>query len=180
MTIHNDNYGQKIYEKIKEKITPSDAIKALGEYTEFYPYDLYTGANFTLLISKSGPNPEEVDYAASTFALQSAFLKGDDKKIEAVMSQTSLLSEFTAEDKYPTNDAVIKLIGPVLGILASNDSDDKYEPDARGFLGEPDEPVQEDVPYFPSPTEDTKKENDIPLTEEEQDDKDFFDKLLKK
>jgi len=176
------NYGQKIYEKIKEKITPSDAIKALGEYVEFYPYDLYTGANFTLLISKSGPNPEEVDYAASTFALQSAFLKGDDKKIEAVMAQTSLLSEFTAIDKYPTNDAVIKLIGPVLGILASEEPDEPEEPDAGGFLGEPESPApEEDVPHFPSPAAETPaEESGIQLTAEQQEDKDFFDKLLKK
>lgn len=106
-------YGVKIFEKIKDKMFPSDEMKALGEgmYDEFVPFDLYEGANFKLVQVKQGDFP---NYDKSTFDTQRPL--GTDEVIEKYMNMTYDLSEFTADDKFPTNDEVISTLGPILGL----------------------------------------------------------------
>ena len=107
------NFGQKIYDKIKDKMFPSDEKKALGEgsYDEYVPFDLYEGADFLFEQVKQGDYP---NYDKSTFLKQKAV--GTDKVIEAIMDQVYDLNEFIAEDKYISNDEVIKILGNVLGL----------------------------------------------------------------
>jgi len=110
------NYGLKIYEKIKDKMFPSDEKKALGEgsYDEYIPFDLYEGADFLFEQCKQGEYP---NYDKSTFLKQKAV--GTDKFIDTVMEQVYDLSEFVGEDKYPSNEEVVKALSSILGLSAS-------------------------------------------------------------
>lgn len=106
-------YGQKIYDKIKQKMFPSDELKALGEgmYDEYIPFDLYEGANFKLVQVKQGDYP---NFDQSEFDKQKPL--GSDKVIDAVMGKVYDLSEFLADDKFPTNEEVIQKLGTILGL----------------------------------------------------------------
>lgn len=121
-------YGQKIYEKIKDKWFPSDEVKALGEgsYDEYCPFDLYDGANFKLVVSKQGDYP---NYDKSEFSSPKAL--GTDKQIDAIMGKTYKVDEFMAEDKFPTNEEVVKTLGKILGVAVSKPEDDVAD-DATG------------------------------------------------
>lgn len=107
-------FGQKIYDKIKDKMFPSDEIKALGEYDEYVPFDLYEGANFKLVQVKQGEYP---NYDKSEFGKQTPV--GSDKQINVVMEQTHPINEFIADDKFPTNKEVIEKLGAILGLTTS-------------------------------------------------------------
>lgn len=129
-------FGQKIYDKIKDKMFPSDEVKALGDYDEYVPFDLYNGANFKLVQCKQGEYP---NYDKSEFAKQSAL--GNDKQLDTIMEKTNTLSEFVADDKFPTNDEVIKIIGSILGISSTV----KDEPKEEILLNEDESEDIEDI-----------------------------------
>jgi len=112
-------FGEKIYGKIKEKMFPSEEMKALGEgmYEEFVPFDLYEGAHFILVQTKQGDYP---NYDSSKFDKVKPL--GSDKVIESVMGRVYDTSEFIAEDKFPTNEKVIEVLGSLLGIAQAGKS----------------------------------------------------------
>lgn len=142
-------FGQKIYDKIKDKMFPSDEMKALGEgsYDEYVPFDLYDGADFKLVQVKQGEFP---NYDKSEFNKQKPV--GSDKVIDAIMAQTISLAEFVADDKFPTNEEVVTKLGAVLGLVQS-------KPANSGKLLTETEPeditssslVDDDIPDFPAP-----------------------------
>ena len=157
-------FGQKIYDKIKAKITPSANDLADPDFVQFIPFDLYEGANFKLKgtnlntkVNKKGTFP---NYDTSEFSPQSALLGGDDKKITAIMNQTISLAEFVDETKYPKNDEVSKKLACILG------GDIATEEDA-------DMPVfdagEDDIPDFavPDETPSSAEDNDADWFEKE-------------
>jgi hypothetical protein len=116
------SYGQKIYDKIKDKMFPAEDVKALGEYDEYVPFDLYEGANFKFVQVKQGEFP---NYDKSEFGKQGPV--GKDPFIEDIMSKVYDLTEFMAEDKFPTNEEVIKVLGSLLGITPTSVTPKKEE-----------------------------------------------------
>jgi hypothetical protein len=164
------NFGQKIYDKIKDKMFPSDEIKALGEYDEYVPFDLYEGANFKLVQVKQGDFP---NYDKSEFFKQTAV--GNDDKIEAIMEKSTLLSEFMADDKFPTNEEVVTKLGALLGLTQS-----ESKPEAQNLLTE-DEPLDDISTSEPLVDDDTPpfdiEPDPVVAASSDDDDEDFFKNL---
>lgn len=121
-------YGQKIYDKIKAHMFPSEQDLEDPDFKTFVPFDLYEGADFKLKVAIQGEFP---NYADSSFSSQKPL--GDDKKIEKIMKETNLLSEFIAEDQFPTNKEVIEKLGDLLGLSEqkSNTVEKKQEDDIQ-------------------------------------------------
>ena len=135
-------YGQKIYDKLMAKWFPSADDLADEDFKQFVPFDVYKGANFNLKIEMQGDFP---NYAESSFKLQSAL--GDDTKIDAVMDQTSALSEFMKDDKFPTNEKTIEALGGVLGLTGYEEEDQPEGADGSQSLFGDDE-----IPDFGAPS----------------------------
>lgn len=106
-------YGQKIYDKMKQLMFPSDEDMLDPDFKSFIPFDLEEGADFLLKVKKQGDFP---NYDDSKFSGQKPL--GDDKKIDSVMAKTYELNEFMAPEKFPANEETIKTLGSVLGIAA--------------------------------------------------------------
>jgi hypothetical protein len=106
-------YGQKIYDKIKALMFPSEADLADEDFKSFVPFDLYEGADFKLKVEKQGDFP---NYDKSAFSVQKPLAGGDDKKIEKIMGMTYVLSEFVQDNQFPTNAETIKVLGKLLGL----------------------------------------------------------------
>ena len=166
-------YGQKIYDKIKDKMFPSDEIKSLGEYDEYVPYDLYEGANFKLVQVKQGDYP---NYDKSEFGKQGPV--GKESFIEEIMSKVYDLSEFMAEDKFPKNEEVVTKLGVLLGLTAAikpvqqkrnNLVDDEPEDISSNML-----PVDDDIPFNFGDDEPVTEAKEITSDDE---DADFFKNL---
>jgi hypothetical protein len=119
------NFGQKIFEKLKDKIDPSEEVKALGEgsYEQYMPFDQWEGADFKLVVVKQGEFP---NYDKSEFGKQKPI--GTDAKIDAIMDTTFDLNEFIAKDKFPTTEETISKLGKILGLkLTAADPSDTPE-----------------------------------------------------
>lgn len=100
-------YGQKIFDKIAEKMQPSFE----GE-EKVNPFDLWDGANFKLKVRNNEhgyPN-----YDASQFDPVSP-IEGDDKKLEAIYNQCYSLQEEISADKFKTYDELTALLKAALG-----------------------------------------------------------------
>jgi hypothetical protein len=136
------NYGQKIYNKIKGHMFPSDEDRSDPDFVEFVPFDLYEGADFKLKVTMQGEMP---NYDSSAFSVQKPV--GDDKKIEKVMKSTHNISEFITEDKFPTNAELLKTIGSVIGVASADDepSAKKEKPAPKPEKKEKPAPVKEEV-----------------------------------
>lgn len=154
-------FGKSIYDKINQKMNPSDEDRKDPEFKEFYPYELYDtnedgspnedcAGNFYLKIKEKGKfaNGNQIpNYEDSKFLSPCAFLKNDEDAIGAVLDACHALEEFTAEDKFPDNDSVIKLVGHLLGIDAEGDDPTDDEPQAGNLFDDGD-----DIPDFPTPS----------------------------
>jgi hypothetical protein len=101
-------YGQKIFEKIKNIMTPDEA---LGEEPND-PFDFWTGQNFKLKIKKVG---DFRNYDDSSFA-EVKPLDKDDKVIDKVWNSQYSLKEFTDPSKYESYDDLRKKLFDVLQI----------------------------------------------------------------
>jgi hypothetical protein len=101
-------YGQKIFEKIKNIMTPDEA---LGEEPND-PFDFWTGQNFKLKIKKVG---DFRNYDDSSFATPSVLFKKDEE-IEAVWNSQYSLSEFLDPKNYENYDDLQKKLHEVLQI----------------------------------------------------------------
>jgi hypothetical protein len=104
-------YGQKIYEKMKALMFPSAEDLLDEDFKSFVPFDLEVGAEFLLKVKKQGDFP---NYDDSKFGNQKKL--GTEKEIDKIMEKTYLLEEFMKDDKFPTNEETIKVLGTVLGI----------------------------------------------------------------
>ncbi len=104
-------YGQKIYDKMKQLMFPSDEDMLDPDFKSFVPFDLEEGADFLLKVKKQGDFP---NYDDSKFSSQKPL--GNEKKIEEVMAQTYDLDEFVDIKNFPTNEETIKVLGTILGI----------------------------------------------------------------
>ena len=71
-------YGQKIYDKMKQLMFPSDEDMLDPDFKSFIPFDLEEGADFLLKVKKQGDFP---NYDDSKFSGQKPL--GDEKKIDA-------------------------------------------------------------------------------------------------
>ena len=111
-------FGQKIFDKIKKHMFPSEENRQDPEFLEFIPFDLYEGANFKLSVKKQGdfPNYDESEF----FKSLSAVYNGDDDKIDKLMAMTHDLTEFVAEDKFPKNSEIITALGHELNMVAED------------------------------------------------------------
>lgn len=157
------SFGQKIYDKIKDKMFPSDELKSLGEYDEYVPFDLYEGANFKLVQVKQGDFP---NYDKSEFLKQSPV--GKEKEIEVIMEKTYDLSEFVTEDKFPTNEEVITKLGSLLGLSSKTEA-----PKPKKEIV-----VEEDLEDIGiNPLSESSNEDDVSLDSEDDEDEDFFKNL---
>lgn len=107
-------FGSKIYDKIKQKMFPSEADLLDDDFKSFVPFDLFDGADFMLVQTKQGEFP---NYDSSKFSKQKPLLGGDEKKIDATMEKTYLLSEFMADDQFPTNEETLKVLATTLGMV---------------------------------------------------------------
>jgi hypothetical protein len=165
-------YGIKIFDKIKEKMFPSDEMKSLGEgmYEEYIPFDLYDGANFIYVQKKQGDYP---NFDNSKFDVRRPL--GNEEKIGAVMSKVYDLSPFMEEDKFPTNEKVISTLGAILGLTAS-DTNQKPEPkkDDNSDLFTDDNNIPDSFPTA-SGTDD--QSDNSGGDDVDSDDEDFFKNL---
>ena len=101
-------YGQKIFEKIKNIMTPDEA---LGEEPND-PFDFWTGQNFKLKIKKVG---DFRNYDDSSFAQPSVLFKKDEE-IEAVWNSQYSLSEFLDPKNYESYADLEKKLFDVLQV----------------------------------------------------------------
>jgi hypothetical protein len=169
-------FGQKIYEKIARHMFPTPADQEDPDFVAFIPFDLYEGADFKLKVKQQGDFP---NYDESLFSPVKPL--GDDKRIEAVMKQTYLLSEFLDESKFPTKDAVIKELGTLLGLsgvseeVKADDIDDEDIPDFE--TPKPTKPVKPAKPAKAATA--VEPAEDVPFSTDEdeigEDDKWFED-----
>lgn len=150
-------FGQKVFEKIKSRMFPSDIDKGDPDFKTFIPFDVYDGANFKLKIKGMG---RDTNYDDSVFADTSELFGGDDTKIETVLNKTYKLSEFIQEDKYPSNNVVIDKIGHLLGITKPIDMLSQANPMME----------DDDIPDFKSSSS---------STDDDDDDDAFFAKIKK-
>lgn len=109
-------YGQKVYNKLKQRLFPSPEDLLDDEFKEYVPMDPMEGANFKLVVTRQGEFP---NYDTSSFSSQSELFGGDTKKIDAIIKKTYDLSEFMDLKLYPTNEETIKALGPVLGLTTA-------------------------------------------------------------
>lgn len=91
-------YGQKIFEKIKNRLKPKDE-----EEEPVNVFDLYDGADFRLEIKNVAGFR---NYDDSTFRNPSPLLKGDDAKLEAIYNSLYPLQPFIAEEKFKSYEAL--------------------------------------------------------------------------
>jgi hypothetical protein len=99
-------YGQKIFEKLKDKLDPTDALDAA-----FNPFDLWEGANFKL---RSADQAGYANYDKSAFDAQSELLGGDEAKLEALWLSQHALGEFIADAAFKSWDDLEKKLKAVL------------------------------------------------------------------
>lgn len=89
-------YGKKIHDKIMESLQPE-----FSDEEAVNPFDFWSGADFRIKIRKDG---NFVSYDKSTFDSPSAFLDGDDEKLEAVWKQQYPLQSVIADDQFKSYD----------------------------------------------------------------------------
>lgn len=140
-------YGKKIFDKIAEKMNPTEDMLLDEDYVQFVPFDLYTGSDFLLTVTSVAGDKTKGDiynnYDKSKFSKQKPLFGGDDKKIEDVMGKTHLLSEFIDIKEFPTNEEVVKSLSGVLGIDADSYNDEAAKPQTKKKEPKPDKDVEE-------------------------------------
>jgi hypothetical protein len=178
-----------VIKKYNQRVFPSDADKAAPDFVEFIPCDFYDGADFFITTAKNGEfaNGGAIpNYAESRFMPQSAFLNGNDDKIEEIFNKVHALDEFRDPSQFPSNEEVLKLIGHYIGMAPEETSVEEEGGDSgednTNFFNSDDE-----IPEFNFPdSSDTKEEtktDDIPFdTSDDSPDNDdaYFNEILNK
>lgn len=154
-------YGKKIFEKIKSRLFPTDSDLQDDEFVQFNPFDLFEGANFKLKTVMQGePNKRQYpNYDQSSFSAPSAVAGGVEAKLEKIMDQTVLLSEFIDESKFPTNEKVLQVLG---GLLGMNGYEEETGEDASTttLFGDDDTATTE--------SDSVKESNDLPFDTDDE------------
>jgi len=109
-------YGKKIFDKIMDVMNPT--------YQDEKPmncFDMWEGANFKIKIRKV---EGWINYDKSEFDAPSAFLDGDDTRLEGVYNSMHPLEEFTDAQFYKSYADLERKMHDVLGTQASTDTRD--------------------------------------------------------
>ena len=107
-------YGKKIQEKLLACITPKFADDA-----RFLPYDIYTGANFKLRITRIGQGKSAyASYDSSTFD-NPAQIPGSDEELEKLWKTEYSLEEFAAPAKFKEYNVLKDKLDKVLNGTSS-------------------------------------------------------------
>lgn len=104
-------YGQKIFAKIEEKMTP--------RYEDEEPvnvFDLWSGANFRIKIKKVGGY---INYDDSSFASPNALLDSDED-LEKIWKKTQPLKPFVDPSNFKTYNQLKERLDIVLGLSSSS------------------------------------------------------------
>lgn len=111
-------YGEKVYQKIKEKLFPE--FEGDKKIDVFNPWE---GANFKMKVTKSkfkdsvtGEEKEYRNYDNCSFAEPSELFGGDDEKIEATLNKCYPLQPFHALDQFKTWDECMDRLEKVMGV----------------------------------------------------------------
>ena len=138
-------YGKKIFDKITECINPT-----FDGDVAFDPFDLWSGANFTLTTKRVEGFP---NYDSSAFSEPKPLFEGDNAKLEDLYNKQHLLQTIIAPDRFKSEEEIAA----------------KY----AKFVGSPNKPTKnsvDEVSYTSSKPTFTKPKD-------EEDDLDFSDLL---
>lgn len=104
-------FGRQIYGFIEKALQPE-----FDDVDPMDPFDLWEGANFKIRMvgreipeSQTGKKILVPNYENSEFDRQSEFMDGDEDELEAIVEQTTDLSEFIAPEKFKSFDEVAKM-----------------------------------------------------------------------
>jgi hypothetical protein len=100
-------FGAKIFEKITGAMNP-----AFEDETAINPFDLWTGANFKLRITKVAGYQ---NYDKSEFASPTALLD-DDEELEKIWKSEHSLAELVADKEFKSYDDLKGRLEKVLGL----------------------------------------------------------------
>lgn len=101
-------FGKQIFDKIQAKMSPDEDV---GE-KKINPFDWFEGCDFVVKIGKNEGGYRT--YIESYFKEQSAFLGGDDDKLEAVYNKLHPLKAFIAPDQFKDYDTLKAKLDKVL------------------------------------------------------------------
>lgn len=108
-TVRIFRFGPMIFDFIKSKITPEFA-----DQKPINVFDFWEGCNFRIRIRKDEHGYRKYD--RSEWELPSAFMDGDDEKLEAVWTQEHSLADIIAPDKFKSFGELQTRLNLVLGI----------------------------------------------------------------
>lgn len=102
-------YGQKIFDRISDCLSPVD--DDLGANEAFKPYDFWEGANFKLRVRnvENYPNYDKSEWESRSM------IADDDEDIEAIWKGCHDLNAEVAEDKFKSYDELKKRLDMVIG-----------------------------------------------------------------
>ena len=125
-------FGAKIFEKITGAMNP-----AFEDETAINPFDLWTGANFKLRITKVAGYQ---NYDKSEFAAPSALLDDDDE-LEKIWKSEHSLAELVADKEFKSYDDLKARLEKVLGL---NGDTPMPKTTVETLKSAPKKPVQEE------------------------------------
>lgn len=108
-------FGQKIFDKLKDKMNPVDGDVAMD------PFDLFDGANFKLKIRglPDGDGKLQRNYDLSVFDAPTPHKGGDEKALEALYNSLPSLKDVVAPDKFKDYATLKQRLDRVLGFDTS-------------------------------------------------------------
>jgi hypothetical protein len=173
-------YGQQIFNKIKNKMSPDDGF----EDEAFDPFDPWEGANFKIkIVSKDmtirGKDVKMPNYENSEFASQSKI--GADDEIEEVYNREYSLLEFVDPKRFKSYDELKKAAERVLEIdsSATPQEDSEEEEEVRTVTKKAAPAVVEEEEEDPKPVKKAKPAPKAAVEEESSSsEEDFFNNLL--
>ena len=101
-------YGKKIFEKIVDKISPT-----FEDDVPFDPFDMWTGANFTLTTKKVEGFP---NYDSSTFAEPKPLFDGDEAQMEELYYKQHKLETIISADKFKSEEEIATKYAKFIGV----------------------------------------------------------------
>lgn len=163
-------YGKKIFDKITKMMNPD-----LESEPRINPFDLWTGANFKLKMTR-----QNVNLGGRTISFpnydESVFLTpgplGEDDKMEEVWKSEFSLAEIVDRKNFKTYDELKRKLNDVMGLSGApvRSATDEYRAAAPKAFNETDD----DVPFTDSKPA---KRASAPVVEDEDEDLAMFRKL---
>lgn len=140
-------FGRTIFDMIQGAVSPE-----FEDETPIDPFNLWEGANFKLKIRQVNGN---INYDKSEFDAPSQLLSTD-KAMEAVYNAEHDLSEFTADDRYKSEEELQKKLDRVIGRKASTGTAESFQAEEAA------EPAQAES--APEPSESAEADGDDTLS----------------